>query len=123
MALGAGKFPARWSPEAGRTYRKETQRRSLGKDFPIHRIAGAIFDRYPVLSGLNSGRIAYFDLMYIESETIIAAMLELLREHDIPSLPVFDSLIVPKDNEAIASSVLSKAYEAKVGIRPALKVE
>ena len=61
--------------------------------------------------------------MYIESEAIFLPCLSYFVSISIPSLPVFDSLMVPKDNEAIASSVLSKAYEAKVGIRPALKVE
>jgi hypothetical protein len=123
MALGAGKFPARWSPEAGKTYRKETERKSLGKDFPIRRVAEAVLNRYSVLSGLEAGHIDYFDLMFIESEAVIQAMLELLRQHDLPSLPVFDSLIVPKDSEAIASAILSKAYESRVGICPALKIE
>jgi hypothetical protein len=53
IALGAEKFPTRWSPEAGKSYRKETGRKSLGHDFPIRQIADAVLQRYPVLTGLD----------------------------------------------------------------------
>jgi hypothetical protein len=123
MAFGAGGFPTRWSPEAGKKYRAQTGRQSLGKDYPIRRVGEVILNRYPVLNGLEQGKIDCFDLMFIESEAIIQAILRLLREHDIPSLPVFDSLIVKKNHLEAVMEVLRNAYEEKVGVRPALRVK
>ena len=50
-------------------------------------------------------------------------MLTLLQQHRIPCLPVHDSLIVPEDSADVGKDVLGRAYEAKVGVRPALRVE
>jgi hypothetical protein len=122
-ALGSGKSPKRWSSEASQDYAKVNEGRKLGKDHPIRKVGETILDRYPLLRGLGSAGIDCFDLMFTESEAIIQAMLELLRHHDTPCLSVHDSLIVPEDSIDLAIEVLSRAYEAKVGVRPALRVE
>ena len=122
-ALGSGKSPKKWSSEACQDYTRENEGRKLGKDHPIRQLGEAILDRYPVLRGLGSAGIDCFDLMFTESEAIIQAMLELLGQHDTPCLSVHDSLIVPEDSIDLAIEVLSRAYEAKVGARPALRVE
>jgi hypothetical protein len=63
--------------------------------------------RHPLLETWGQKMAAkprdYGDLMYRESEIIVSTMLRLAREHDIPSVPVHDSLIVPRSMSRLAS--------------------
>ena len=121
--FGAGKFPKKWTPEFCRDYAEETGGRKLGKDYPVREVGEAILSRYQVLRRVEDGGIDCFDLMFLESEVIIQAMLTLLQQHGIPCLPVHDSLIVPEDSVGVSVKVLREAFEAKVGVRPTLRVE
>ncbi len=66
-------------------------------------------------SGLDS-----LDFQFLESEAIIDAMLVLQQVHDVPSLPVHDSLIVPREAEGLARETLSTSYKDRVGVTPIL---
>ena len=37
-------------------------------------------------------------------------------DHDVPALPVHDSLIVPRQHEDLAKSVLGRAFRDAIGI-------
>jgi hypothetical protein len=52
----------------------------------------------------------YGDLMYIESEAVIGSMLTLMRDHQVPSLPVHDSLIVPASKFNVAKGASRVAW-------------
>jgi hypothetical protein len=68
-------------------------------DYPMRTIREKVLERHPLLArwgGEIKGRVrGYGDLMYAENEAIIGAMQTLMRDHQVPSLPVHDSLIVP----------------------------
>ena len=49
-------------------------------------------------------------LQYIESEIIKNSMLELWRNHKVPSLPVHDELIVPFSKRELAKGIIEKNY-------------
>jgi hypothetical protein len=121
--FGAGKLPKKWTPGVCRDYAEETGGRKLGKDYPIREVGEAILSRYQALRRVEEGGIDCFDLMFLESEIIIQAVLTLLRQHGIPCLPVHDSLIVPQDSVGVSLEVLRDAFEAKAGARPTLRVE
>jgi hypothetical protein len=67
--------------------------------------------------------VRWSNLMFIESEVIIGSMMELMRQHKAPSLPVHDSLILRKSDQELAMTVLSEQFKSKVGIEPRLKVK
>jgi hypothetical protein len=48
--------------------------------------------------------------MYIESEAVIGSMLTLMRDHQVPSLPVHDSLIVPASKFNVAKGASRVAW-------------
>src|SRR5258708_2703112 len=59
-----------------------------------------VLQRHPLLERWGDkikGRVRdYGDLMFTESEVIIGSMLILMKKHGVPSLPVHNSLIVPR---------------------------
>ena len=57
-------------------------------------------NRHPVLRDLTG--ITSAKLQFVESKAIVATMLRLKRDHDIPALPVHDSLIVPRSAYHVA---------------------
>ena len=69
------------------------------KLYPMKNISEKVLERHPLLArwgGEIRGRVRdWRDLMYLESQAIIGAMLTLMRDHQVPSLPVHDSLVVP----------------------------
>jgi hypothetical protein len=90
----------RWPNEIAREYR-EKHGRPLGKQYPVRRIREIAVQRYPLLEKWGTEEFGWGDLMYIESEAMLGAMLELM-EKGIPSLSVHDSLIVPVSRREIA---------------------
>lgn len=50
-------------------------------------------------------------------------MLRLLRNDDIPSYSVHDSLLVKAKDASMVSYVLKEEYQRLVGIRPHLKIK
>ena len=70
----------------------------------------------------SSGDIGWSNLMFIESEIIIGTMLKLMNDHNIPSLPVHDCIIVRKSDQDLAMRILSEQFYEKTGLVPKLKV-
>ncbi|MET4312842.1 hypothetical protein [Bradyrhizobium sp. RT4b] len=76
------------------------------------------------LGGLIRGRtVSWADLMYRESEAIIGAMLTLKRDHQTPSYPVHDSLIVPVSKYKVARESLIHHFRVQTGKLPRVKPE
>jgi len=61
-------------------------------------------------------------LMFRESRVIMSTMLRLARAHNIPALPVHDSLIVPRSKEVTAWKVLNEQFTKIIGVEPKLNV-
>jgi hypothetical protein len=95
--------------------------------YPMRTIKEKILERHPLLArwgGEIRGRVrGYGDLMYIESEAIIGAMLALMRDHQVPSLPVHDSLIVPSSKFFVAKGALVDHFRKQTGVVPRLDPE
>jgi hypothetical protein len=60
--------------------------------------------------------------MWIESNGMLGTMLKLKQEHQIPSLSVHDSILVPARSAETAQAVLKQQFEYQRGITPLLKV-
>jgi hypothetical protein len=97
-----------------------------------HRVATiteAALAKYPALrdwgqpmENRNNRTYGWADLMWIESNVIQSTMLELKREHRIPSLSVHDSLIVPAHGAETARRVLEERFLWQREVRPLLKI-
>jgi hypothetical protein len=78
---------------------------------------------FPFMADWSSGDIGWSNLMFIESEIIIGTMLELMNDHNIPSLPVHDCIIVRKSDQELAMRILSEHFHKQTGLVPKLKVK
>jgi hypothetical protein len=94
------------------------------KAYPIKFVREKVLQRHPLLhcwGGKIRGRVRdYGDLMFTESEVIIGSMLILMREHRVPSMPVHDSLIVPRSRRKLAEDVLTDRFRMETGRLPRL---
>jgi hypothetical protein len=62
------------------------------------------------------------ELMYRESNAVLNTMLELLRDHRVPSLPAHESLIVPVSHQSLAEDILKRNFLTACHIEPSLEV-
>jgi len=95
------------------------QQFNLDKELSSGRIIKEIYNTFPFLveKELNG-----FDLMYRESEIILASMLD-LADKAIPTYPVHDCLICREtDQEAVKASI-SKHMLLQVGVTPVLEIK
>jgi hypothetical protein len=94
------------------------------KAYPIKFVQEKVLQRHPLLhcwGGKIRGRVRdYGDLMFTESEVIVGSMLILMREHGVPSMPVHDSLIVPRSRRKLAEDVLRDRFRMETGRLPRL---
>jgi hypothetical protein len=119
-SIGSGLVLKRWPKLTAENYQKKTGR-ELQDDHDVAAVGAAMIDRIPLLGRLDQIGMDWADLMFIESEIMIAAMRQ-LAEKDIPALPIHDSVLVPGNREGDAVEALQACFEARVGIRPSLKV-
>jgi len=121
MTLGHDRFHKNWTPQA--------RARMLKKDgidlqdYPNDDVRAAVLDRIPLLQGWPESPIRWGALQFIESNAVVGAMLILMRQHRIASLPVHDSLILPAQFQEIGVQVLSDPFLKFVGARPMIKVK
>jgi len=118
--FGNGQFPARWSPKTAGDLKEKT-----GQQHPIQPVRDAVARAYPLLEGLRQDDAEppiWARLMYLESDAVFRTMLA-LKDLNIPSLPVHDSLIVPRDKEQTARDILSVLYEDATAATPHIVVK
>jgi hypothetical protein len=122
MTIGHTSWHRRWPSRVAEEFRDGEDPINLS-EYPVMRIAPLILEALPVLKDWPTQTLTGFDLMYLESEAVIGTMLELMREHDLPSLSVHDSLIVPVRRIDEARTVLQRRYREVAGITPYLRIE
>jgi hypothetical protein len=130
-SFGNSKPLSRWSKDVLKSLETQLTKKGLSgfdpKLYPMKRIKEKVLERHPLLARWGDqirGRVrGYGDLMYIESEAIIGAMLELMRDHQVPSLPVHDSLIVPALRFNVAKGALIHHFRKQTGVVPRLDPE
>lgn len=121
ILLGDKKLPQRWPAETRAEYAEENDGRNLSKDFPIKKVGAKVMEKFPLLARWGDLQETWADLMWLESEAVIATMLELM-ENAVPSLPVHDSLLVPSSEAEMVREVLSGHYREICGVSPVLKL-
>ena len=93
------------------------------KSMTMTSIQPIILDHFPMLADWPLQKITWADLMFIESEVIIATMVDLMWSFGIPSFSVHDSIIVRRIDQQIALDTLRNQFLNRVGIEPRLKVK
>jgi|GEM_PF-529288 len=119
-SIGSGVAIKKWPKRTIEGYLKKTGR-TLKDDYPVANVGAAMIQRIPLLGRLDAIGMDWADLMFEESEIMIATMRRLMNM-GVPSLPVHDSILVPGHLELEAVAALQACFEDRTGIRPSLKV-
>lgn len=120
QTVGSDKLPSRWSSTAAESYAWENDGQCLYCDYPFKAIKSAVLMKFPIFKNWAASKIRWGDLQFNEAEVIIGTVYQLARHHDVPSLPVHDSLIIRKCDEGTARSVLAKLFEDRFDVPPYL---
>jgi hypothetical protein len=118
--FGNSKPIVRWPP-------RMVQKSPELKQHRVATITEAALAKYPTLrlwgqSPQTRAPYSWADLMWIESNVMLGTMLELKRKHQIPSLSVHDSLIVPASAAEKAREVLEQTFISHRDVAPQLKI-
>jgi hypothetical protein len=122
--FGSSEFPKKWSSGAVDDFREATQQ-NLKKAYPIDKVRAAVAKAYPLLAGLRrdpKNPPAWAELMYLESEAVLRTMVA-LKDRNIPSLSVHDSLILPLSQEVTARELLEEQYQSATAAIPIIRIK
>jgi len=130
-SFGNSNLLTRWNKDNLKSLQEQLDKKGLSgfdpKLYPMKVIRQKVLERHPLLARWGSkikGRARdYGDLMYLESEVIIGAMLSLMRDHEVPSLPEHDALIVPESKFQVAKRILVHHFRKQTGVTPKLDPE
>jgi hypothetical protein len=111
--LGHTGFHSKWPPKAIESIQKAGIKRP--KSLTYKSLKPMIFNKYPVLSDWPNCGIRWSRLMYEESEGIIEVMRH-LNNHNVPALPVHDSLIVPSSARELTETTFRTVFEHRFGV-------
>jgi hypothetical protein len=96
------------------------------RDYRVAEITEAVLAKYPLVGSWGEpldGRVySWADLMWLESAVMFSTMLNLMHDHQTPSLVVHDSLIVPVSKAEVASEALRGKFQAQRKVLPKLKI-
>jgi hypothetical protein len=121
--FGNGQCPVRWPKEVAEEHEKVTGKR-LSKQYPASQVRDVVTGAYPFLRELRRDTQApplWAKLMFLESEAVLKAMLT-LQAAAIPSLSMWDGLIVPYDNAQLARDTLAEMYRITIGAIPCVVI-
>lgn len=92
LILNDGKIPAKWPRRAIEEITKST-----GERPPVSapRASEMVLNKHSILRRLSETALDWSKLQFMESEVLRISMERLRDHHDVPALPVHDSLIVP----------------------------
>jgi hypothetical protein len=111
----------RWPREIAADYQQKYGHR-IGKCYPVSRVRQIALQQYPLLEKWGSEKFGWADLMFLESEAMLGAMIQLMDD-GIPTLTVHDSLLVPVSERDIAQDVLKDRYRRQIGAWPVLNLK
>jgi hypothetical protein len=118
MTLGNTTFHRRWPSDKVAEFKEIGI--NLGRRFPLKDVQRAVLAHLPIMMDWPNQSITCFDLMFIESEAVVGTMLELMKDHRVPSLSVHDSIIIPVAALELATTTLKRRYGVVCGVEPYL---
>lgn len=118
--LGFDKFHTRWPQRMKKSLVDDGVRITRRMTMPV--IGDAVITKYPLLADWPSCGVRWSKLMYEESRCLTLAIIALRERHNVPALPVHDSLIVPVRAIAKTKAILEEAYQWRLGVKCRLSV-
>ena len=123
VSFGNSKPATRWPPKTTKDFKKDTGK-NLSKLASAKDIAQRMLETFPALKKLGEDLSeAWAHLQYREGEAVMRTMLILKREHGVPSLSMYDGIIVPKSKAYLARDILRRVFNEVIGVGPILTVE
>jgi hypothetical protein len=121
LSLTTGKRLKKWPKTKIKEYRIK-HGIELDTDHPVGGVQAASLTAFPALHRLEASGLTWAELMFEEAEAILTTMLKLM-DQGVPSLPVFDSIIVPQSQVRLATGVLHDAFYQRIGKKPLLRTK
>ena len=122
VSFGNSKPATRWPSKSIKDFKKETGE-DLSKLARAKDVGRRMLETFPALKKLEAISEAWAHLQYREGQAVMATMLILMREHGVPSLSMYDGIIVQKSKADMAQSTLKRVFKEVVGVEPILTVE
>lgn len=114
--FGQSKPITKWPPELLKGYAKDHAEKLDHKLYSAKKIRAKVLLKYPLMAlwgEPQNGRVrTWADLMHDESAVMVSTMVDLMRDHAIPSLAVHDSLIVARSAISTATAVLKRRFRS-----------
>ncbi len=117
MTVGHNTYHRSW-PKALKNRFFEDTGYKLQKVHHIKTVRDAVLSKHPVIAKRQNHHTDIFDLMYLEAEAMVRAMLQLKRAYGIPSLTVHDSIIVRERDVCAAAEAVTRNFKSVCGVEP-----
>jgi hypothetical protein len=111
----------KWPPTSIKEYAEDNNGADLTQ-YRVRQIGKLVCEKHPLLKRWTDLKETWADLMWLESNAVISAMLQLRSAQDAPSLPIHDSLLVPVRHEDWAKTFLASSYHYHCKAKPHLTV-
>ncbi len=125
--FGSPKPISRWPAALLKNYEEDHHKKLDRKRYPVKLVSEQALLRHPLLRRWGEPRKGrtrtWADLMYWESVVMVSTMVELMRDHNVPSLAVHDSLIVPRSAANMAEQVLKARFKSITAMEAQLTVK
>ena len=117
MTLGQNTYHRSWPKGLKNKFFEDTGY-ELQKVHPIKTVRDAVLNKHPVIAKCQNHCTDIFDLMYLEAEAMVRAMLQLKRAYRIPSLTVHYSIIVRERDVCGAAEAFTRSFKSVCGVEP-----
>lgn len=117
LTLGHDTYHRSWPKALKNSFFEDTGYK-LQKVHPIKTVRDAVLSKHPVIAKCQNHQTDIFDLMYLEAEAMMRAMLQLKRAYGIPSLTVHDSIIVRERDVCAAAEAVTRNFKSVCGVEP-----
>ncbi len=124
--FGSPKPITKWPTALLKGYEEDHHRKLDRTRYTVKLVREKAILQHPLIARWGEpirGRVrTWADLMYWESVVMASTMVDLMRDHGIPSLAVHDSLIVPRSATNIAATALKDRFRYVTGMEAQLTV-
>jgi hypothetical protein len=112
--FGSPKPISRWPSALLKEYEEDRHKKLDRTRYSVKLVREKALLQHPLMARWGQPRKArvrtWADLMYYESVVMVSTMVDLMRDHGIPSLAVHDSLIAPQSAINIAATALKARF-------------
>jgi hypothetical protein len=114
--FGSPKPISQWPTALLKGYQDDNHKPLDRKLYSVKLVREKALARHPLMARwgepFNGRALTWGDLMFRESVVVVSTMLELMRDHGIPSLAIHDSLLVPQSAVNTAATVLKARFRS-----------